>query len=115
MTDHPDIAALLGISISDAALFQQALTHGSMGTRDKRHADYQRLEFQRVLRSHNLQPITDPGSLVAPPATAPLPDTSTEAAEAAAGAQPTPAEGGDVEAGGSGAAEGPTDPEAGDG
>ena len=51
MTDHPDIAKLLGISISDAALFQQALTHGSMGTRDKRHADYQRLEFlgDRVL------------------------------------------------------------------
>jgi rod shape-determining protein MreC len=78
-------------------------------------ADYQRLEFLRVLRSHNLQPITDPGSLVAPPATAPLPDTSTEAAEAAAGAQPPPAEGGNVEEAGSGAAEGPADPEAGDG
>jgi rod shape-determining protein MreC len=68
-----------------------------------------------VLRSHDLQPITDPGSLVAPPATAPLPDTSTEAAEAAAGAQPAPAEGGNVEDTGSGAAEGPAEPEAGDG
>ncbi|NUB46682.1 rod shape-determining protein MreC [Fertoebacter nigrum] len=30
-------------------------------------ADYDRLEFLRVLRSHELAPITDPGSLVAPP------------------------------------------------
>ncbi|MDH2325363.1 rod shape-determining protein MreC [Cereibacter sp. SYSU M97828] len=33
-------------------------------------ADYGRLEFLRVLRSHELQPLTDPGSLVAPPVTA---------------------------------------------
>ena len=71
-------------------------------------------EFLRVLRSHELEPITDPGSLVAPPATAPLPDTSAGAAEAAAGAPPTATEGGDVEAAGSGAAEGAA-PEAGDG
>ena len=30
-------------------------------------ADYQRLEFLRVLRSHDLTPITDPGALVAVP------------------------------------------------
>jgi rod shape-determining protein MreC len=30
-------------------------------------ADYGRLEFLRVLRSHDLAPITDPGALVAPP------------------------------------------------
>lgn len=30
-------------------------------------ADYGRLEFLRVLRSHDLQPLTDPGGLVAPP------------------------------------------------
>jgi rod shape-determining protein MreC len=77
-------------------------------------ADYQRLEFLRVLRSHELQPITDPGSLVAPPATAPLPDTSAGAAEAAAGAPPVETEGGNVEEAGSGASEGPA-PEAVDG
>ncbi|MDP2737841.1 MAG: rod shape-determining protein MreC [Pseudorhodobacter sp.] len=30
-------------------------------------ADYGRLEFLRVLRSHDLEPIADPGGLVAPP------------------------------------------------
>ena len=45
-------------------------------------ADYQRLEFLRVLRSHELEPITDPGALVAPPPappppTDPLPTTET--------------------------------------
>jgi rod shape-determining protein MreC len=69
-------------------------------------ADYQRLEFLRVLRSHELEPITDPGSLVAPPVPTPRPDTSTEAAEDAAGAPPTASEGGDVDAAGSGLAEG---------
>jgi rod shape-determining protein MreC len=29
-------------------------------------ADYERLEFLRVLRSHELTPITDPGGLVTP-------------------------------------------------
>ncbi|MBN8631670.1 MAG: rod shape-determining protein MreC [Rhodobacterales bacterium] len=109
------------VTSGDGEVFPAGLLVGqvALGT-DKRlrvvlAADYQRLEFLRVLRSHNLQPITDPGSLVAPPATTPLPDTSTEAAEAAAGAQPTPAESGSVEEAGSGAAEGPADPEAGDG
>lgn len=37
-------------------------------------ADYERLEFLRVLRSHDLEPITDPGALVAaPPTAAPAP------------------------------------------
>jgi rod shape-determining protein MreC len=69
-------------------------------------ADYQRLEFLRVLRSHELEPITDPGSLIAPPVVLPRPDTSAARLEAAAGAPPTETEGGDVEAAGSGAAEG---------
>ena len=30
-------------------------------------ADYGRLEFLRVLRSHDLAPITDPGGIVGPP------------------------------------------------
>lgn len=67
-------------------------------------ADYQRLEFLRVLRSHELEPITDPGALIAPPL--PRIDGTSATAEAAAGAQPVETEGGDVEAAGSGAAEG---------
>ena len=108
------------VTSGDGTVFPAGLLVGqvALGT-DKRlrvvlAADYQRLEFLRVLRSHELEPITDPGSLIAPPATAPLPDTSTEAAEAAAGAPPAPTEGGDVGAAGSGAAEGPA-PEAADG
>ena len=67
-------------------------------------ADYQRLEFLRVLRSHELEPITDPGELLAPPL--PKPDGSSATAEAEAGAPPVQAEGGNVEAAGSGAQEG---------
>lgn len=40
-------------------------------------ADYERLEFLRVLRSHELQPITDPGALIAPPPTPPEPEAET--------------------------------------
>jgi len=40
-------------------------------------ADYERLEFLRVLRSHELQPITDPGALIAPPPTVPEPEAET--------------------------------------
>ncbi len=47
-------------------------------------ADYQRLEFLRVLRSHELEPITDPGALVAPPPAPPPAQTETEG-DAAAG------------------------------
>ena len=37
-------------------------------------ADYQRLEFLRVLRSHQVEPITDAGALLAPEPPKPLPD-----------------------------------------
>jgi rod shape-determining protein MreC len=51
-------------------------------------ADYQRLEFLRVLRSHGLEPITDPGALLAPPPAPAVPppveETTTEAAGTAA-------------------------------
>jgi rod shape-determining protein MreC len=45
-------------------------------------ADYGRLEFLRVLRSHAIQPITDTGALVAPaiPFPAPPPEPEPEAA-----------------------------------
>ncbi len=36
-------------------------------------ADYQRLEFLRVLRSHEIEPITDAGALIAPDPLRPLP------------------------------------------
>lgn len=66
-------------------------------------ADYQRLEFLRVLRSHELEPIPDAGALVAPPllpsATDPVVDAEAEAAA------PPVAGGGDVGEDGSGAAE----------
>ncbi len=67
-------------------------------------ADYQRLEFLRVLRSHTLTPITDPGALVAPPIS--RPDGSAATAEEEAGSQPAATEGGNVDAVGSGAQEG---------
>jgi rod shape-determining protein MreC len=40
-------------------------------------ADYERLEFLRVLRSHELTPITDAGALIAPPPTRVEPDAET--------------------------------------
>ncbi|MDR5652347.1 rod shape-determining protein MreC [Ruixingdingia sedimenti] len=42
-------------------------------------ADYQRLEFLRVLRSHEAEPITDTGGLIAPPGgIAPPPDAAVD-------------------------------------
>ena len=71
-------------------------------------ADYERLEFLRVLRSHDLEPITDAGGLVAPPLlpSAPQPVVDAEG-EAAA---PPVAGGGDVDSAGSGDAEGGDSP-----
>lgn len=67
------------VTTGDGAVFPAGLLVGqvAMGT-DKRlrvvlAADYQRLEFLRVLRSHQLEPITDPGALVAPEPVQPLP------------------------------------------
>jgi rod shape-determining protein MreC len=103
------------VTSGDGGVFPAGLLVGqvALGT-DKRlrvvlAADYQRLEFLRVLRSHELEPITDPGSLIAPPADSPRPDTSAATAEGAAGAPPPATEGGDVEAAGSGLAEGAAD------
>lgn len=51
-------------------------------------ADYGRLEFLRVLRSHELEPISDPGGLVAAPVVPPLlpaAEAEPETAEAADG------------------------------
>lgn len=75
-------------------------------------ADYQRLEFLRVLRSHELEPITDPGGLIAPPLlpSAPAADVDAEGAAAA----PPVEGGGDVAEEGSGQETGGTVEGAGD-
>ncbi|HMS95362.1 MAG TPA: rod shape-determining protein MreC [Tabrizicola sp.] len=98
------------VSSGDGGLFPAGLLVGQvvLGA-DKRlrvqlAADYQRLEFLRVLRSHELEPITDPGALIAPPMA--KPDGSAARAEAEAGAPPAETEGGNVEAAGSGDQEG---------
>lgn len=97
------------ITAGDGGVLPAGLLVGQVvrGTRPAaagRHVvDYQRLEFLRVLRSHELEPITDPGGLIAPPllpaATDPVVDAEAEAA-----AQPV-AGGGDVGESGSGDAE----------
>jgi rod shape-determining protein MreC len=79
------------VTSGDGGVFPAGLLVGQvvLGT-DKRlrvvlAADYQRLEFLRVLRSHELEPITDPGGLIAPPLlpSVPLPEVDAEAAAAA--------------------------------
>ncbi|MFE3838931.1 rod shape-determining protein MreC [Pseudogemmobacter sonorensis] len=66
-------------------------------------ADYQRLEFLRVLRSHELESISDPGGLLALPLpSSPVPEVD---AEGEAAAKPVPGAG-DVDEEGSGYAEG---------
>ncbi len=85
------------VSSGDGSMFPAGLLVGQvvLGT-DQRlrvslSADYQRLEFLRVLRSHELPPITDSGALIAPPLLPAGPDT-TEAlnteAQPANGTQP---------------------------
>jgi rod shape-determining protein MreC len=67
-------------------------------------ADYARLEFLRVLRSHDLEPITDPGRLVAPALVTLPADPVVDADTSAAGDLPS------VPAGASPAAEAAPDP-----
>jgi rod shape-determining protein MreC len=80
------------VSSGDGGMFPAGLLVGTvvLGT-DKRlrvamAADYQRLEFLRVLRSHELTPITDPGALLAePPLQGPPAPSAPEAATPPAG------------------------------
>ncbi len=71
------------VTSGDGAMLPAGLLVGQvvLGT-DRRlrvilSADYERLEFLRVLRSHELTPITDAGALIAPPPTRVEPDAET--------------------------------------
>lgn len=70
------------VSSGDGGMFPAGLLVGQVVLGNDRRlrvslsADYQRLEFLRVLRSHQLVPITDAGALIAPPVLPAGPDTS---------------------------------------
>jgi rod shape-determining protein MreC len=94
------------VTSGDGAVFPADLLVGEvvLGTdrrlRVRLSADYGRLEFLRVLRSHAIEPITDAGSLVAPPVVFAAPEpridaetdqtAPTEATEPPPGAAETP-------------------------
>lgn len=65
------------VTAGDGGVFPAGLLVGQVVLASDRRlrvalaADYQRLEFLRVLRSHRLETITDPGSLLAPGAAGP--------------------------------------------
>lgn len=94
--EHPDLVRPGDrvVTSGDGGVFPAGLLVGqvALGT-DKRlrvrlSADYERLEFLRVLRSHEIEPISDPGSLLAATPLMPQPDVTDPAS-----AQTTPDEG----------------------
>ncbi|AWB49415.1 rod shape-determining protein MreC [Gemmobacter aquarius] len=80
------------VTSGDGGMLPAGLLVGqvAMGT-DRRlrvvlSADYERLEFLRVLRSHDLEPITDAGALIAEPPSPPAPAPAVTGEEPADGA-----------------------------
>lgn len=72
--ENPDLvrAGDRVISSGDGGVFPTGLLIGQIATdpagrlRVRLSADYERLEYLRVLRHHGVAPVTDPGSIVAP-------------------------------------------------
>ncbi|WP_112308680.1 rod shape-determining protein MreC [Pseudogemmobacter bohemicus] len=97
------------VTSGDGGVFPAGLLVGQVAMGSDRRlrvvlaADYQRLEFLRVLRSHELEPILDPGSLIAPPL--PSVPVAEVDGEAQAATQPTTGSG-EIGETGSGYAEG---------
>lgn len=79
------------ITSGDGGVFPAGLLIGAVaqGTdrrlRVRLSADYERLVFLRVLRSHEIEPITDPGGIVAEPVAPPTPAPAAEPEAAEAG------------------------------
>jgi rod shape-determining protein MreC len=76
------------VSAGDGGVFPAGLLIGQVAQdpggrlRVRLAADYERLEFLRVLRSHGTEVITDPGALIVPQDSPGLPKPSASAAEA---------------------------------
>lgn len=72
------------VTSGDGGVFPAGLLVGQVAQgadrrlRVRLSADYERLEFLRVLRSHEIEPITDPGGLIAEPVVPPVPQAAPE-------------------------------------